>query len=94
MLMGIQVRSIECGPSQIAILDTSDDLYMLGKQLSTVWSEPTKILSNVSEVSCGKDFTLIVNRAGQLLVCGLNTLSQSTKESRSYAVPRRVSMQH
>jgi alpha-tubulin suppressor-like RCC1 family protein len=94
MLAGIHIRHIECGPSQIAILDTSDDLYMLGKQLSTVWSEPTKLLSNVAEVSCGKDFTLMITRSGQLYVCGLNTLCQSTKETKSYDVPRRVSLQH
>ena len=45
---------------------------MLGKQLSIIWNEPTRILPNVAQVSCGKDFTLIITKTGQLFSFGLN----------------------
>lgn len=46
---------------------------MIGKQLTTVWNEPTRVMTNVSSVSCGKDFTLIVTKQGHLYVFGINT---------------------
>ena len=31
--IALQKYNLECGPTQIALIDARDDLYMLGKQL-------------------------------------------------------------
>ncbi len=41
---GFQIQAVSCGPTQMAVIDHKDDLYMLGKQLQTEWTEPTKVM--------------------------------------------------
>ena len=75
-LKTIDVRDLSCGPTQLGVIDTKNDLYMLGRQLNSVWQEPTKIMSNVEQVSCCKDFTAILTKAGQLFAFGSNSHKQ------------------
>ena len=63
---------------------------MLGKQLSTVWNEPTRILPNVAQASCGKDFTLIVTKTGQLFTFGLNQLPGVNLSTATYNEAKRI----
>lgn len=75
-LDGFRVQAVACGPTQIAVIDDKDDLYMLGKQLQTEWTTPAKVMSNVAQVSCGRDFTLIVTKTNALYGFGINTQQQ------------------
>lgn len=72
----VSFQSMACGPSSLALIDVKDELYLLGKQLNTVWMEPTKVLSNVASVCLAKDLCLAVTKKGELWACGINTQNQ------------------
>lgn len=82
---------VSCGPTQMGIVDQSNDLYMMGKQLSQIWSLPTKVMSDVETVSCGKDYTLVLSKIGHVYAFGLNTMQQMTGlKQNAYSHPKRI----
>lgn len=85
-LKHIDVRDLSCGPTQLGIIDSRNDLYMLGRQLNQVWQEPTKLMSNVEQVSCNKDFTAVLTKAGQLFAFGSNSQKQLSETIKAAAV--------
>ena len=64
---------------------------MMGKQITCQWQVPTKIMSDVEQVSCGKDYTLALIKTGHVYAFGLNTQQQMTGlKQNAYLNPKKI----
>ena len=86
------MKSVECGPTQIAMIDETGKLFIVGKQQGCEWHKPTFVMEDVSKVSCGRDTIIVVTKSGLLFTIGASVLGHQIQND--VISPQRVAIDY